>query len=267
LQQRSEDEDREASTSAALTAEIGRLRVAHDQLRERLLELEAELEARTRRLHQLIGERDQLASLMRGRDQQIQQLNRELGARQPTPRGSGSGSLLGTLRSTVGGLSRGTRQALRWRQPAPAAVPTAAPAGRHPLVPWVEAGPPRPILCAVVAGLPSAAIEGVLETVARQCQARRMIPMLLTSDDAFEIFRGQRMVVEFLPAAATLQAALPDRPAELYLQRRLALIRRKWQPQRVVAFGPAAAELVALWQASPFEDEPVPAASGAAAPA
>lgn len=259
MQQGDRDEEQEASASATLAVEIGRLRTGHEQLRERVVELEAELEARTRRLHQLIGERDQLARLMQGRDETIQQLNRELGARPTGQRGSGSGRLLDTLRDTVGRLARDTRQAARWRQPAPTGAPTALPAADPPLVPWVEAGPPRPILCAVVAGLPKADIEGVLDTVERQCRARRMIPMLLTSDDAFETFRGRRIVVEFLPPVTFLQAAMPDRPAELYLQRRLALIRRKWQPQRVVAFGPSAAELVELWQESPFEDEPVPA--------
>jgi len=270
LQRSGEDDDREPGAAAALAMELGRLRAAHEQLRARIQELETELEARTRRLHQLIGERDQLAMLMRGRDETVQQLNRELGARQAAPRQSGSGGLLSRLQRTFGRLPRVPRRGLRPASAAGAGPVAAAAVGDPPLVPWVAAGPPLPILCAVVAGLPSARIEAVLELVERQCRERRMTPLLLTSDDASEAFRGRRLVVEVLPTLASLRSTVPDRPAELYLQRRLALIRRKWQPVRIVAFGPAAAELVRLWQDSPFEDQPVPAVAppgGSASPA
>ena len=39
--------------------------------------------------------------------------------------------------------------------------------------------------------------------------------------------------------------------------RRLALLRRKWQPVRIVAFGPAAARLLLQWKDSPFEDDSI----------
>lgn len=41
---------------------------------------------------------------------------------------------------------------------------------------------------------------------------------------------------------------------DLYRLRRLALIRRKWQPVGVVGFGPASGAWLREWRDSPFED-------------
>lgn len=243
----------EDQASAALARELGGLRIRHEELRQRLLELQAELEARTRRLHQLIGERDQLASLMRGRDDEIRQLNREVGAgrsRSPEP-----GRWLSVLRGALERFPSARREA-----PAdPRAVVADPTSGDSPLVPWIKEGSPRPVLCAVVTGLPPSEIEGILEVVECQCRERRMAPLVLTSDDDFQGFQGRRLVVEYLPSEGALRAAVPDRPVDLYLLRRLALIRQKWQPERIVAFGPNASEMVRRWQDSPFENDPIPA--------
>jgi hypothetical protein len=47
--------------------------------------------------------------------------------------------------------------------------------------------------------------------------------------------------------------------------RRLALLRRKWQPVRIVAFGPSAAQLLQHWKDSPFEDDSIHTVVAAAA--
>jgi hypothetical protein len=59
---------------------------------------------------------------------------------------------------------------------------------------------------------------------------------------------------------------MPELDWDLYRLRRLALLRRKWQPKRIVAFGPAARALVDAWQKSPFEDESIARIVGGLAP-
>lgn len=256
---------REEAASAWLTGQIHRLRAEGDALREQLAGVETELGQRSRRLHQLQGERDQLAALLAGRDAEILRLARELGARDrplPPPR-----DLWGPLRrlwagaaSTPQWLGRATA---RLRSQAPPATPagTAESAVPEPLlVPWVRNGPPRPVLAAVLVGLDEAAIARVLEVVDHSCRERDSVPLLLTDNDAFQLFRGRGAVVEFLPPRAEQERVAPELDWKLYTQRRLALIRRKWQPTRVVAFGSRATAVVRLWQESPFEETPVPAA-------
>jgi len=252
--------------TAMLVRRIETLRTENASLRERLAGLEEELAGRTRRLHQLIGERDQLAGLLAGRDAEIQRLCRELGAGGPAAplRPERPGALAGRLRAalvSLGAFLRGPGPDPESRAATPAPEPEAGPA-EAPLVPWFRDGPPRPVLAAVVLGLGEAAIGHVLEVVEAHCRERRQIPLILTDDDGFQVFRGRRLVVEFLPPEAERGRAAPDLDWTLYLQRRLALIRRKWQPVRIVAFGQTAAEVLRLWQESPFEETPIPALAG-----
>ena len=44
-----------------------------------------------------------------------------------------------------------------------------------------------------------------------------------------------------------------DLPWDVYRLRRLAILRRKYQPLRIIAFGAEAHALLAAWRASPFE--------------
>ncbi|MGH6919149.1 MAG: hypothetical protein ACREJ0_15760, partial [Geminicoccaceae bacterium] len=76
----------------------------------------------------------------------------------------------------------------------------------------------------------------------------------------FDLFRARGRIFEYLPPPEARERFAPDLHWDLYLLRRLALIRRKWQPVRVVAFGRTAAEVVQLWRDSPFEATPIPAA-------
>jgi hypothetical protein len=143
--------------------------------------------------------------------------------------------------------------------------PTSAPeraierSSQRALLPWVKDGPPKPVLAVVVLGLPEAEIERVLDLVERHCAARGLAPLLLTDCDAFELFRGRRVLFEFLPAPAQQERFAPELDWRLFTLRRLALIRRKWQPVRVIAFGRAATEVVQRWLDSPFEATPIPA--------
>jgi hypothetical protein len=246
---------------AVLTEQIDRLTEEVAESRQRDEQLRAVLEKRTRRVQQLFGERDRLTTLLAERDAQLQHLNRELGAltERARPAVRRSPALLKTARALfekVRPVPAPRRPQSRSTQPETA--PQASPAGA--LVPWVQNRPPKAVLGVVVFGLSQAEIEKVLAVVEAYCAEHDSAPLLLTDNDAFQLFRGRRVLFEFLPARSDQERCAPELDWSLYTLRRLALIRRKWQPIRVVAFGRRAAEVVKLWRDSPFEVTPIPAA-------
>jgi hypothetical protein len=221
--------------------------------RRRGEELEAKLAKRTSRMQQLIGARDQLASLLAARDVELLRLTRELGAL--------------TERAAPGFLAAARAMLERVRPARRAPEPSASPrapramerSSEQRLLPWLTDGPAKPVLAVVVLGLPEAEIKSVLDLVERHCAERDLAPLLLTDCDAFELFRGRRVLFEFLPAPAQQERFAAELDWRLFTLRRLALIRRKWQPVRVIAFGRTAAEVVQRWLDSPFEATPIPA--------
>jgi hypothetical protein len=250
-----------AQSAAAPTERLNRLTEDVAESRRRGDQLKADLEKRTRRLQQLIGERDRLTSLLGERDAELQRLNRELGAltvRAAAPV-RGSPRLFATARVLLEKIRPGAKAPML-------AKPIVAPETTQPasppraLVPWVKKGPPKAVLGVVVFGLSEAEIESVLGVVEGYCAGRDLAPLLLTDNDAFQLFRGRRVLFEFLPARSEQERHGPDLDWRLFTLRRLALIRRKWQPVRVVAFGRTAAEVVQLWLDSPFEATPIPVA-------
>jgi GR25 family glycosyltransferase involved in LPS biosynthesis len=112
---------------------------------------------------------------------------------------------------------------------------------------------------AVVVGLAEEELEAVVERTAGD---RAVVPVFLTDQDGFAVFRTRRLAFEYLPPPA----ARPGLDWELYRLRRLALLRRKWQPVRIVAFGSEASALVRAWRDSPFEDDRIAALTGVPAP-
>jgi hypothetical protein len=105
----------------------------------------------------------------------------------------------------------------------------------------------------------------VLQIVERYGAEHDAAPLLLTDNDSFHLFRNRRVVFEFLPPGTEQQRLAPELDWQLFTLRRLALVRRKWRPVRVVSFGRRAAEIVQLWRDSPFEDAPLPASTGSRA--
>jgi hypothetical protein len=245
---------------ASLIQRIDRLTEELAEARRQGGQVEATLAKRTGRVHQLIGERDRLASLLAARDAELLRLSRELGAlsERAAPAGRGSAGILAAARAMLDKVRQ--PQKAPERAPSPGAPPAVErPASERPLLPWVKDGPPKPVLGVVVFGLCEAEIEGVLGIVERHCAARDLVPLLLTDNDAFQLFRGRRVLFEFLPARAEQERFAAELDWRLFTLRRLALIRRKWQPVRVIAFGRQAAEVVQRWLDSPFEPTPVPA--------
>jgi hypothetical protein len=247
---------------AALTPRLDQSTQHVPESRQGGEQLKASLEKSTRRIQQLIGERDRLTSLLAGRDAELKRLNREIGAL--TERAAPAARRAPALFATASALLEKIRPA----RTAPARAKSTgsqpettktAPAERA-LVPWLKDGPPKAVLGMVVFGLSEAEIASVLDVVERYCAERDLAPLLLTDSDAFQLFRGRRVLFEFLPPRSDRERFAPELDWRLFTLRRLALIRRKWQPVRVVAFGRTAAEVVQLWHGSPFEATPIPAA-------
>jgi hypothetical protein len=230
------------------------------EARQRRERLEAALEKSTRRMQQLLGERDRLASLLAARDADVQRLQRELGAlsERAAPAG-GSPTIRAAASAMLDKIRHSWRPPASSKSPGPPAAGTERPSAERALVPWLKDGAPKPVLGVVVFGLSAAEIARVLGIVERHCVERDLVPLLLTDNDAFELFRGRRVLFEFLPAPAQQERFAADLDWRLFTLRRLALIRRKWQPVRIIAFGRPAAEVVQRWLDSPFEPTPIPA--------
>jgi hypothetical protein len=245
---------------AALMQRIDRLTEEVAEARRQGEQAQATLVKRTNRMHQLMGERDRLAALLAERDAELQRLNRELGAhtQRAAPTVRASPTLLAAARAWFEKI-RPARNAPVRARPIVGVERTQQASAERALVPWIKNGPPKAVLGVVVFGLSEPEIENALGIVERYCAERDLAPLLLTDNDAFQLFRGRRVLFEFLPPRSEQERLAPDLDWRLFTLRRLALIRRKWQPVRVIAFGRRAAEVVQLWLDSPFEATPIPA--------
>ena len=251
-----------AEDGAALTLRPNRIAREIAALAQRVEELETGLKQRGRRLQQLMGERDELRSLLARRDVELSRLNREigaLGARAEPAAGHGP-VLFAAARSLLDRL-QSARHTLRG--PKPACLRPLQPDTRNNgarLVPWIKHRPSKDVLAVVLFGLSEPKIERVCQAIERYCTEHEIAPLVLTDNDSFELFRNRRVLFEYLPARSEQERLAADLDWRLYTLRRLALIRRKWQPSRVVAFGRSATEVVQLWRDSPFEETPIAAA-------
>jgi hypothetical protein len=253
-------------------AALGRLQTDNVMLDDTRRELLETLELRTRRVNQLLGERDVLERQLMRAERSMQQLSRELGAaglRKPGAVAACSRPLWQTFGDQLrAGLAR---LWLKQGKPKPTSSSVAAPAGNRsgPLVPFAQKGKARRVMAVVALGLEPDQRGSVLDVVARYGTEGDVVPLVLTDDDDFAPLRSRSMLFEYFPPPADRERLAPALEWELYLLRRLALIRRKWRPVRVIAFGRTAAGLVRLWSESPFEDPSLgrlPAAERSAGP-
>ena len=206
----------------------------------------------------------------------LQELNRKLGAlaprveplpaaRNPPRRPTLRGLVLGSLSRLWPRRARSNaapRPQLRGERPL-----TQDPSG--PLMPFAEDGVARRVIVVVAFGLEPGQRTSTLDLALRFGAERGVVPLVLTDDDDFAPLRSRGMAFEYFPPRSVREAHAPTLEWELYLQRRLALIRRKWRPLRIIAFGGPAADVVRLWTDSPFEDPSLgrlPAAERAADP-
>jgi hypothetical protein len=137
------------------------------------------------------------------------------------------------------------------------AAPAKPLGGQPPLQVRSLKKPKSHAIVALVVGLADDELVGVLDLLQAQRARSDLEPILLTDCDALELFRARTLAFEYLPPPALRARLAPQLDWDLYLLRRLALLRRKWQPVRIVAFGPSAAQLLSQWKDSPFEDDSI----------
>lgn len=236
-------------------------------------DLTTKLEKATRRINRLLGEKKQLAVILEKRDEQLNQINRELGElsiARPASDTGGIGKLLHSMRPLVDVAksrlayfagrrptsSRGVATGQRMVRPLRNAR-TSLSARRDGVV-------LEQIVIVVALGLDQNEVARLLQIVETDCSSRGLTPLFLVDIDSFEVFRERGLFFEYLPPIDDRTRFDPSVHWNLYLQRRLAIIRRKWEPVRIVSFGEVATKTLALWSESPFEDTPLPAVVGEA---
>ena len=127
----------------------------------------------------------------------------------------------------------------------------------------------RPLLAEITADDPSLPNSGNgRRNGAEQAPVERSLePLLVTDCMAFDLFRGARVLFEYLPSPAVQQRHAPELPWDLYVARRLERLRHKWAPVRIVAIGTVAREVLARQLASPFSSPDLASLVGGVAPA
>jgi hypothetical protein len=96
---------------------------------------------------------------------------------------------------------------------------------------------PRAVIFVTVFGLSSAALEEVIEVVAREGKDTPVSPVFLTDSLDFEPFRTRRLRFEYLPDGGTRHRFAPDLDWTTYERRRYRLLAEKWRPQSLISFG------------------------------
>ena len=105
---------------------------------------------------------------------------------------------------------------------------------------------PRAVIFVTVFGLSTAALEEVLEVVAREGRDTPVSPVFLTDSLDFKPFRDRRLRFEYLPDGGRRHRFAPDLDWRTYERRRYRLLAAKWRPQSLISFGtPAPPECAA----------------------
>lgn len=209
----------------------------------------------------LEGARTEAADLRRERDRLIELLVRQedwlaraeapaAPVRPPSPPGR-------LRRTTAEFAARLLRRRLAPPEPRGPVIPETRPPaarahGEPPLVPFARDGvPPRPVLLAAVQGLAPAELERLIGTVQARTADAGVHVVFVTDCAELALFRRRGALVEYLPPPSELERMVGPGEAVVYLARRLDLLRRKWDPVRIVAYGEDAAAWLARLTASP----------------
>jgi hypothetical protein len=260
------DQDSHAPYPRAAVGEEQQLQ----ELRASLEELELSLTKAEKRVNRLIGERTQLSSLLEKRDKKIEELSRELGKFLSTQLVAGNvpyakgdfwkrtGDLIAALSSKIKAFGIRGPSSLKESGSNQLAI-NSEDGGKTPIGARIGDGTDKRVVGVLLFGLEKDEIERLLPAIERDCLATKLRPLLLVDIDAFELFRAHGLPFEFLPSPDQRERFDSSLNWGLYLQRRLSIIRRKWDPVKLVAFGTHATEILSLWSTSPFEDAPLPA--------
>jgi hypothetical protein len=141
----------------------------------------------------------------------------------------------GRLERWLGGLT-GWRG--RPKETRSVAKPTPPPSASSPPKPAPAPANPVPATMLVtVLGLSGRALEEVLELVTKGAETKPIVPVFVTDGIDFAPFRRRRLRFEYIPDRDRQQRFAPELDWNLYLRRRYALLREKWQAKSVISFG------------------------------
>lgn len=162
---------------------------------------------------------------------------------------------IGTYAARLGErLQADDKQAVVVADPKKKAARQPARGNSPPLKPLAEERPTAETIIAVVLGLEEDNLIRVLDLLKRGGAGLDVVPVVLTDSTDFRLFRERRIVFEYFPPREHQERFAPGLNWSLYRLRRLALLRRKWQPLRIIAFGTNAGDVLNDWRHSPFED-------------
>jgi hypothetical protein len=138
-------------------------------------------------------------------------------------------------------LERWLKALTAWRRPmetrsAPKPSQPAHVSNPPPPVP-APANPAPAIMLVTVLGLSGRALEDVLELVTKGAETKPIVPVFVTDTFDFAPFRRRRLRFEYVPDRDRQQRFAPELDWDLYLRRRYALLREKWQAKSVISFG------------------------------
>jgi GR25 family glycosyltransferase involved in LPS biosynthesis len=146
------------------------------------------------------------------------------------------------------------RQASVADKPLDLPSPPSARFGIRPLVPLGSTHKAQEVVLVLLVGADLDLRERTVAMLGRQLAAGKAVPVVVTDHDDFDSLRACRLPFEYLPSRERVaEGSLQELPWETYHLRRLALLRRKYQPLRILAFGPQAHGLLEAWRRSPFE--------------
>lgn len=238
----------------AVLAELAGLRETLAGLERRLAEPKPDAAAIGRSIDALRKRMDELvagqAELRRRLDETARSLASSHEHRRPRFTLDESRRLLAAM------LAYGQRLGKRPHVPAASAPPATAPTVPAPQTAssWLLAGAERHAgrraVLAVVLGLSQDEHLALAARLTALQDSVGTLPVFLTDSSDFAAFRAHQAMFEYMPDIRRLEHRSDDRDWELYMARRFSLICAKWQPVRVVAFGPQAARRLADWAAS-----------------
>jgi hypothetical protein len=254
---------------ASLPLSVGDESKELEELRAKLDEQKLSLVKAEKRINRLIGERSQLSALLEKREKKIDEINRELGKYQSLELGtrrSGAdksraskwvgqevAASFNRIRTFVADRSNSFGQVRR-----DGTASEAESGGRTPIAACIGDGTDKQVVGVLLFGLEKEEVRSLLPSIERDCTSKGLRPLLLVDIDDFEIFRAHGLPFEYIPSPDQRERFDTSLNWDLYLQRRLSIIRKKWDPVKLVAFGARATWTLKLWSASPFEGTPLP---------
>ncbi len=121
-----------------------------------------------------------------------------------------------------------------------------------PLVPFDGERPGTRVVLVLAIDVVREQLPGLLDMIDKTSRDDGVIPIVVTDCEEFVMFRERGLIFEYLPDEEQQRVHAPELAWRLYELRRLALLRRKWQPANTIAFGARSTALLRQWRASPL---------------